>query len=280
MLTAFDAITGKAIKKEARRAFRVDSVSEQLKVDLVIDEKSLMSLISPTIGVEEAVNHTSVTGSNTSIKTLAPVQGKGDKGDRQGGKDDGKSSGKKGKDGKVKGKNGKGMSTTCRFFLTESGCSQGGECEYYHSFLKPEEQRRYASGSNQRRMNDCVAPKKEPSDPTKGDDGKNGKPTSKGNDGKGVTKGMPQVKPTTAEQGEETTGESPSSGKGPEPEKDVSEKLQDIMVKGLNIKQKENTSATDDLDQLVSALSKKMQVDIKTIRILKHSSLKKKWLVR
>lgn len=177
MLTALNAITEKAIKKGSRRAFSVDSIREQLKVDLVIDKKSLISLTSVLQSeLEEAVNHNSVTGSNSSIKTFAPVKGKGDKGEQKGGKDEGKSPGKKGKVGKGRGKKGKGMSTTCRFFLTESGCSRRSECEYYLSFLKPEEQRYYTCG--QYRMNECTVPRKKPLDPTKGGDGKKGKPTS------------------------------------------------------------------------------------------------------
>ena len=273
MLSALDSMTEKVVKKDSRRAFRLESMREQLKVDLLPtyeNVESLTTLIEAELEDNLNLNPTGTPKVKT-LNTNDERKGKGKDGTK--GKKGEDPKGSKGKDeSKDKGK--KGKSEPCRYFSLEEGCRFGQQCKAYHRLLKPEEGKCYICGSTKHQAQECDRPKRDPSN-RKGNpkgDGKKGKYNSP----KGNEKGKPMVKPINVEeQASESSNtrelaRNPSDPKEPEtePEK-VIEAFQSMMIKALKERPSTQGERVEDLDTLIGSLKKKLDVNVKTIKITK-----------
>ena len=171
LLSSVDRITEKSTKKDARKSFRLETLREQLKVDITPTEESVENLSKfIQAELEEAIN----TQLDPKIKALNITDPKGGKGkDVAGWTVKGSPKGKNGK-GKddAKGKGKKGKSEPCKWFSLEEGCRFGQTCKGYHRMLKPEERKCYGCGSEEHHAQECDRPKRESSKGKKGDKGK------------------------------------------------------------------------------------------------------------
>ena len=136
LLSALDNMTEKVLKKDARKVFRIESLREQIKVDVTPSYKAVEDL---TTFIEAELEEASNSTPNPKVKALFTEKdekkGKGGEGK---GQFKGDSKGQKGKDDS-KGKGKKGKSEPCRYFAFEEGCRFGQTCKSYHRTLKPEE---------------------------------------------------------------------------------------------------------------------------------------------
>ena len=133
LIAALDQITEKALQKDTRRKFRIDSARQELKVDIQTTYEGVEKLMTVIEGeLDDMI---------TQSWSVVPPRVKSIKGTPKG---------KKGKDikgdgqGKTgKGKDGKGKKPCYHFAETEEGCKFGQQCLKYHRTLKPEERRCY-----------------------------------------------------------------------------------------------------------------------------------------
>jgi hypothetical protein len=273
LLASVDKITEKAIKKDPRKMFRLETIREQLKVDIIPTESTVEDLSKfVQAELEEAISaqldpkvkSISATDPKEKAKDETGWTRKGNsKGKNQRGKDD-----QKGKDD-AKGKGKKGKSEPCKWFSLEEGCKFGQQCRAYHRLLKPEERKCYICGSEKHQASECDRPKRDASKGKKGEKGK----TEKG--GKGKDDGRtPIVKPvgttevgSTETQSQRTLRSEPSDPKEPElePERLISA-FQEMMVKTLKEKTR---SKGEDLDGLIGTLKEKINANIKVIKVKK-----------
>ena len=92
MLSALDAITEKVLKKDQRRTFRLESIREEIKVDLTPTYKAVEQLTTVIEAeLEECVNANSTDNQQPKVKSLNPKDEKKGKGkDQKGDSKDGK----------------------------------------------------------------------------------------------------------------------------------------------------------------------------------------------
>ena len=202
LLAAIDGMTEKVIKKDQRKVFRMETLREKNKVDIIPTYKAVEDLTTfIEAELEESLNTTSACASPKvkSIFTDKPG-GKGKGSDEQKGSK-GEYKGFKGKGGDAKGGKGKkGKGEPCAYFLSEEGCRFGQTCKGYHRTLKPEEGKCYTCGSVKHQSFECERPKRESSNTSKGGKPKGGKPKGGKPDG---GKGKPSIKQVNAEEHEE-----------------------------------------------------------------------------
>ena len=136
LLAASDQITEKALIKDTRRKFRIDSARQTLKVDIQTTYEGVEKLTTIVEGELDDMVTQSWSVVPPRVKSINGTP-KGKKG--KDGKGDGK--GKKGK-----GKDGKGIEPCYHFAETDEGCQLGQQCTKYHRTLKPEERRCYMCG--------------------------------------------------------------------------------------------------------------------------------------
>jgi len=267
LLKALDNITEKVIKKDQRKSFRIETLREQLKVDVIPTYKAVESLTTfIEAELEESVNTTQPNPKVKSINSKDDRKGKGPGGGKESDKGDAK--GSKGKnDSKGKGKT---KSDPCKYFSLDEGCRFGQTCKAYHKTLKPEDGKCYICGSKKHQAFECDRPKRSPSATSGKGDGKKGK-KSKGDSTKGPT--IKPVKPEGAGESEAATPqrELRQEGSDPkeperEPEK-ILENFQTMMIKAL--KEKGSSTHSEELDTLIGSLKKKLDVKIQTIKVRK-----------
>jgi len=274
LLAALDSMTEKIVKKDPRKSFRVESLREQIKVDILPTYKAVESL---TTFIEAELEEAVTTTMNPKVKSINPKDDRKGKGsDDHKGSGKGDSKGSKGKDD-AKGKGKKGKTEPCKYFASEEGCRFGQTCKSYHRTLKPDEGKCYICGSTKHQAHECDRPKRSSSlTSAKGDQGKKGKNRGKSDAGKG-----PVVKPVQPERNkDEHEAPSPNrrelrqEGSDPreperEPEK-VIEAFQTMMIKAL--KEGPKTTQGEELDTLIGSLKKKLEVNVKVIKVRKITS--------
>ena len=226
LLKAVDDMTEKAIKKDARKLFRIESIRQEIKVDVIPTIEAVESL---TTFIEAELEESVSVGNQPKVKSINAkdeTKGNGKNGGK--GKDGAKGKSKDDQKGAKGGKKGKGE--PCKYFSLEEGCKFGGQCKGYHRTLKPEEGKCYVCGSVKHQAYECDRPKRDSSKGAKGDGAKKGKPGTKGTKGEGG-KGKPVVKQLNTEESEgvSSTRELKAEGSDPrEPEREP-EKFEKVL---------------------------------------------------